>query len=168
MLKATSQVGQALLPVLLASSGVAATRTSVNGAGDTTFQALATITIPANAMGLNGLLEIDCAWSYTNSATAKNLRIRFGGTDYHTQSPTTSVSYRQLVALQNRNNASSQVGSNSSGIANPYNVSTNAIVTSAVDTTADVTVQIGGDFGAPVAANTITLERYSVRLTRVS
>jgi hypothetical protein len=46
---------------------------------DTTEDVLATIPIPAGAMGPNGFLRINSLWGFTGSTNAKSMRIRLGG-----------------------------------------------------------------------------------------
>lgn len=145
-------------PHILAQSGVASSVT-----GTTSETALATITIPANAMGANGAVRIWTAWNWTNNGNSKTPRTRFGGaggTIYSSNTLTTSQSVQDVKIIQNRNNTGSQVGSSTTlgGFSN----SSVATVTSSVDTTADVDIVISGQLAN--SADTLTLERYLVEL----
>lgn len=132
--------------------------------GATAEAIIATVTIPANVMGLNGRLLIESLWSYTNNANIKTGRIRFGGlagTAYMAAAPTTTAGQRVQTIITNRNAANSQVG----GIANSAAVfvaSSTSPIVSAVDTTAAVALV----FTASLAngADTLSLEQYSVEL----
>jgi hypothetical protein len=150
----------------LAKSGVAVTRNSVNGAGDATPEVMATIAIPAGAMGPNGAIRWRILWSYTNSASTKNLRARLGGTGgtiYSAINPTTTASYSEIREIWNRNSESSQVGA-PNGTSPGLGTTTGAIVTSAVDTTAAVDLVFTAAWSAAAAAEMITLEGYEVEV----
>jgi hypothetical protein len=147
-------------PRILAQSAVA-----VSGAADTAENTLATITVPANAMGPNGTLRIWTSWSYTNSANGKTLRVRFSGasgTQFMNPTVTASVVTSQITQITNRNATNSQVsasGANASGIVVG---SGTALATSAVDTTVETTIVITGQ--KALGTETLTLERYLVEL----
>jgi hypothetical protein len=146
-------------PRLLAASAVAA---SVTGTVNET--ALATVTIPGGAMGLNGGLHIHTTWSHTNSVNNKTLRARLGGiagTQYMTQVATTTASLSDFRRVRNRNSASSQVGATGAASV-PYGATGAAIVTSAVDMSASVDLVLSGQLAS--AGETITLENYEVWL----
>jgi hypothetical protein len=151
------------VPYVVAQS--AATGMSVTGTGSET--ALATIAIPAGAMGANGRLRITAHWTYTNSVNNKTLRIRFGasgagtgGTLYVSSTATTTAGYRYQLEIANRNAANSQVAF--TGATGGWSTSGTGSVTSTIDTTAASEVVISG-----VLANTgetITLESYQVEI----
>jgi hypothetical protein len=144
--------------VVLAQSGVA-----VSGAADTNENALATITIPANSLGINGSIRVWHLWTVTNSANNKTMRVRFSGasgTIYNQIVLTTSAINHQLTVITNRGATNSQVGSAS--LSSSFGASASANVTSAVDTTADTTIVITGQKAS--AGETITLERYMVEI----
>ena len=145
------------LSYILAQSAVA-----VSGAEDTAENTLATITIPANALGANGSIAIITSWTFTNSANLKTLRARFSGgagSIYMSFAITTQATTQAQFIISNRNSASSQVGGTTGGNATGgWGVSTGAIVTSAIDTTAQTTIVITGQ--KALGTETITLERY--------
>ena len=143
--------------IVLGASAVAA-----SGAADTNENTLATVTIPAGAMGLNGILRVTSLWSYTNSVNNKTLRIRLGGiggTSYLAVTATTSSLFADVREIANRGAANSQV-TKSSGV--QFGTSSGAVVTGAIDTTAATTLVLTGQKAS--AGETLTLESYLVEL----
>jgi hypothetical protein len=149
----------------IAASAVAVARNSVNGAGDATETAAATIAIPANTLGANGIARIDATWSYTSSANVKSLRTRFGGTQYRFDGPTTTQSLRQITTFQNVNATNSQKGASSlQATSQGFDPVAALPVTSAIDTTASANVTLTTAWAGATSAETITLERYQVEV----
>lgn len=143
--------------IVLAQSAVAMSHT-----GNTDETTLATITVPANAMGANGRIRIITNWSYTNSANNKQLRVRFGGiggTVYLLATTTTTVSGRHITEIANRGAANSQFGSPSNL---NFGNNASAATTSAIDTTAAVDIVLTAQLTN--SGETITLESYSCEL----
>jgi hypothetical protein len=138
---------------VLAQSSVAVPHT-----GDTIETTLASVVIPAGAMGPNGRVRITSLWSGTNSGNNKTSRHKFGGTNYWAQNFTSSASWRLQTELSNRNATNSQVGNASSA----FGGGGSAAPTSAVDTTAAVTILLTGQLAN--AGEAITLESYCVEL----
>lgn len=138
---------------VLAKSSVAASHT-----GNTTETTLATVSIPAGAMGPNGRVRITSLWSATNNANNKSMRHKFGGTNYFAQNMSTQQGWRHETEIANRNAANSQVGNTS----NVFGSQAAAPNTSAVDTTSAVTVLITGQLAN--SADTVTLESYRVEV----
>lgn len=68
---------------------------------------LATIAIPI--LSANSMFEYEASWSYTNSANAKLLRTRFGGTQVVSSSPTTTAAYSLRKIIANRGATNSQI-----------------------------------------------------------
>lgn len=98
------------VPYILAKSFVI-----VAAPADTTEDILATVNIPAAAMGANGSIRFRAAVTATNGAGTKAFRVRFsgiGGTIYHTSTITTQTPMLIDVIIGNRNSASSQGGAN--------------------------------------------------------
>jgi len=150
---------------ILANSAVLVSRISVNGAGDTIDQAMATITIPANAMGPNGTIRVTSLWSYTNSASTKRFRGWFNGlagSAFQAASGTTTASARFQFEVNNRGVTNSQVGASTT--LNSFGTSGGVNMTSAVDTTAAVDLVLASSWTAAASAETITLEKYTVEL----
>lgn len=79
---------------------------SVTGTASETT--LATINIAAGAMGANGKIEVNADFSYTNSANAKTLRIKLGGTTLWSGTPTATTGLAVRLTIRNRNAANSQ------------------------------------------------------------
>lgn len=144
------------LPVTIAQLAVAVPHT-----GTTAETTLATITIPANAMGANGRIEIDVCWSYPTSANNKTFRQKFGGTTITQSVVSTGASLRTSAFVANRNATNSQVAS--PNFAASFGASPSAgVTTMAVDTTAAVNILLTAQLAN--AGETITLEAYSVKL----
>lgn len=146
--------------ILLASSAVAVTHT-----GDTSETVLATVSIPAGIMGLNGALRINSLWSTPGgSGNNKTCRTRLGGisgTQILATANTTQLSLGDIGRLfQNRASASSQI------MRNPGTFASGG--SSAAMSTASVNTAIAQDlvFTAQLASagESITLEQYMVEL----
>jgi len=147
---------------VLARSAVAASVT-----GSTSETTLASVTIPANAMGANGVLRISAEWSYTNSANNKTLRTRLGGLSgavFDTIVPTTNAYQRRQCEIKNRNAANVQLGPPSGFAGGGWGTATNAVATGALDTTVAQTLVLSGQLAS--AGETITLQSYLVELCR--
>jgi hypothetical protein len=140
---------------------LAASAAPVSHTGDALETALATIAIPAGAMGPNGQLRVTTQWSYTNSANNKTLRVRFGGTSgtsYLAQTSTATASAVFQNRMANRGAANSQVGNSNTA----FGASAAAIVTSAVDTDAAVNLVLAAQLAN--AGENVTLESYLIEL----
>lgn len=148
------------LPYVLAQSFAA-----VSGAADTNENTLATITIPANAMGANGAVRIYTLWTVNNNANAKTARIKFGGTTYESLTLANNTNFADLVIVGNRGVTNSQVGFPSNHT-NPFGLINSAAASSAVDTTAAVTILLTAQ--KATGSDTMTLEGYIVELIRAS
>ena len=145
---------------ILAQSAVSVATTAT-----TSEEVLATITIPANALGANGCIEIWTSWDYTNSANTKTLRIRAGGiagTSLFSSSPTTTNTLMRPTHWMNVNATNSQKTSSSSGQGGSVGSSTGTLVTTAIDTTASVNIVITGQKAS--SGETLSLEFYQVNL----
>jgi len=145
---------------IIAHSALAASLT-----GTTAETALASITIPAGAMGPNGILRVTTEWSYTNSANNKTLRTRLGsglsGTVFDSIVPTTNAFQRRQCDIRNRNAENAQIGPPAAYIAG-FGTSTGAPLTGTVDTSLAQTLALTGQLAS--AGETITLESYVVEL----
>lgn len=142
----------------LGQSGVSATKTADGTANDTTFSALATITVPANSMGANGRLRITKQYTMTSDADTKQTITRFDGNVLFTVNFTTTATYGVTFEILNRGVTNSQV-------ATRQGASSTAVLTSSVDTTVDKNIEIGGNWtAAATAGDIIRLEGYSVEL----
>jgi hypothetical protein len=153
--------GGGATPRLLAASAVA-----VSVTGTTNETALATVAIPAGAMGLNGGLHVYTTWSMTNSANAKTPRVRLGGiagTAFMAVGFTTAATFTDFRRIRNRNSASSQVASAASASSAAFGATSTSVTTGAVDTSVSQDLVISGLLAS--AAETLTLESYEVWLT---
>lgn len=139
---------------------IAASAVAVSHTGDLLQTTLATITVPANSMGPNGILKLTTLWSFGGvDADAKQARIYFGGVEVQRYTTTTTVVGAQLLRIiRNRNSASSQVMSSLTEDAE-YRLKTTANQTTAINTAANVTILICGQLYT-TATNTVTLEAY--------
>jgi hypothetical protein len=129
--------------------------------GDTNETTLASITLPANTLGLNGRLRIIADFSHTGSAGTFTPKTKFGGTGILTASYGSGVaSVRHCVDIVNRNSASSQfVHADAVSSAAAWSVSNTTL---AIDTTADATILLTGTLGN--SGDTVTLEAYQIIL----
>jgi hypothetical protein len=126
---------------------------------------LASIAVPAGAMGTTGALRILCFWSHTNSGNNKVLRVRFsgsGGTTFGTSTATTTVFTQSLTIIRNAGAANSQRSQSTGTFIIPYGASAGAVLTGAIDTSVATTVYISGQ--PATGGETITLEHYTVEL----
>lgn len=139
---------------VLAKSGVAVSHT-----GNTTETTLATIAVPAGALGPNGQVEVEVLFSFTNSANVKTMFVRLGGSLAGSQTATTSASFQGKSRIANRNSASSQVATGTLWMI----TATPAVNTLTINTANAANITITGQLAN--AGETITLESYLVRLT---
>lgn len=150
-------------PTLLQQSAAAAALT-----GTTTETALATISIPGNAMGANGSIVIHSSWSHTNSANNKNARARIGGisgTVFMNYTDTTTATLTDLRHIANRNATNSQaVSASNGGATGGFGASASTLSAPAQDTTANFDIVLTGQLAN--SGETITLESYRAELIR--
>ncbi|MBI5562763.1 MAG: hypothetical protein HY894_07945 [Deltaproteobacteria bacterium] len=118
--------------------------------------------LPANTLGLNGALRIKTLWSYTNSANAKTIKVKFGGTAFLNAAPTTTSSTQAQTFVHNRNSASSQIAY--WGGLTTFGSVTSGNVTAAIDTTVDQVISITGQLAN--TGETITLESVVVEVLK--
>lgn len=158
----TSKTGIASNIQVLAKSAVA-----VSGAADTNENILATVTIPAGAMGANGALRLTCFWAVTGSTNAKTLRVRLGGIG-GTAYVATAIATAGITAVEmdgniaNRNSQSSQIGWVSAFSSVGSIAQSGSKITSAIDTSAATTLVITGQ--KALGSETLTLDAYLVEL----
>lgn len=133
--------------------------------GNTTETVLATIAVPANAMGLNGAVRIWPVWGHTNSANNKTLRVRVGGTGINGTAfmqgvVTTTVVTSGHLLVANRGATNSQMGSFPTTAS--FNASSVAMPTSSVDTTAAFNIYLTGLLAS--AGDSVSIEGYLAEL----
>lgn len=160
-LRAVSSIGTSGGGIGLKSPGVLAqSAVAVPLTGTLAETTLATISVPAGAMGLNGMLRISAICSVTNNANAKTIKFVFGGTTYNQVALPSVGSGQWYTTIRNRNSTNSQV----SGALPSMGAGTNssAAFTGAVDTSIAQTLTITGTLAN--TGDTITLEAYTVEL----
>jgi hypothetical protein len=140
---------------------IAASAVQSSHTGTTAETTLATIAVPANSLGANGILRITVQWGFVGVADTKRCRIKFNGTDFiDLTAANTSLSARHQTQIANRNATNSQVGT-SIAQAN-WNTVTLSPITSAHDTTGSLNITITGQLAN--AADTVAVEGYLVEL----
>ncbi len=155
--------GAAWAPLAHATQGwrvLAASGAAVAHTGDTIDTTLATVAVPAGAMGPNGALRITALWSWTNSANTKRPRCYLGGAIVSAVSVTTNGALALQRLLQNRNSQASQV-TFQTGVTGSFALGSVASALS-VDTSAAQNLTFTG--GLADSGETITLESYLVEL----
>jgi hypothetical protein len=136
------------------SAGVAHT-------GDILSTVVATVTIPAGAMGANGYIVAEALWSAgANNANAKTCAIRFGGTVVSNVGLASQLANHVTARVSNRTVVNSQVAQaiTTTGWGNQ----TTGPVTSAENTANAVDVTFTIQLG--VNTDTVTLESYLVKV----
>lgn len=145
-------------PRILASSASA-----VTAPADTAVNTLATYTLPAGTMGVNGEIEVEAIFTVNNNANTKTPRLHFGGSNIAGQALASSAASVERWVLKNRT-TSSQIGRPAAAGTGGYGATTASVSTLAIDTTAAVTILITGQ--KATAGDTMTLEGYTITLTR--
>lgn len=143
---------------LLGQSGAA-----VTAPADTNENALATIAVPANAMGANGRVRIRAIFTCTSSANNKTFKVVFGGTTILSHLVTTVSTDDVSIELMNLNATNSQRSSSGSVVtssANTFTVQT----TAAIDTTAAQNITITATKAS--AGESVVMVWYYVDLIR--
>lgn len=139
---------------------------AVSHTGDTSETTLATVTIPANALGPNGRIRWRAHYGYTNSANNKTPRVRWGGASGTIAMSATLTTTAQITwqgEIANRNNAAVQVYTINPGAATGgWGSSNSATGTDTKDTTGTVDIVFSGQLAN--AGETITLESYEVEI----
>lgn len=115
---------------------------------------LATVTVPANSMGINGRVMPTSLWTFPNNANTKTMRVKFGGTTFQSFALTTVSTQRAQCEIVNRGVANIQISANTNN--GGYTSGTTATVNGAIDTTADATLLFTGNLS--VATDYIILE----------
>lgn len=143
-------------PYILGRSGAAIAHT-----GTTSETVLATINVPAGAMGAKGSLRVVALCSCTNNGNNKNLRFRLGGiggTAFYGNAFAGVAGFRIETDIQNQNNAAVQIGgpsiTGSFGTGSPIAGAVNTA--NSQDLVLTATLANSGD--------TLTLESYRVEL----
>lgn len=124
---------------------------------------IATVTVPANALGLNGSLMTTMRWSFLNNANAKNTRLMFGGQAVSQNTNANTLTFLDQQWVSNRGAANAQVAG-WNGFQAVYGPQGTAIfnTTMNVDTTAAQNLVI--DAALAVATDYVISEGYTVLL----
>lgn len=137
--------------------------TQLSVTGTTSQTTLATVTLPAGAMGPNGVVHIRSLWSAgANNANAKTARVRLDGNTMSSGALANNLTYSDDRKIINRNNASSQLFLNTAS--SPFGVSTTALGTQATNT-ANAARDITFTGQLADGADTMSLEYYEVWVT---
>lgn len=135
--------------------------------GGTAETALATVVIPGNALGANGQLIITPQWFNNNNGNNKFGRFRLGGTSattgtiYFSYINTTQTFYMdspRVIINKSATNSQEGRGTTTTGAGG----SGNALVTSAIDTTAAFNLMFTGQLA--VGTDNIGLVSYLVEI----
>lgn len=153
--------------IILGCSGSAVALT-----GTASETILATIPIPAGAMGLNGAIRITVYFSMTNNANNKTPRVRFGasgagtsGSNIHGPTLASVAGYRGQAEIHNRNSLTSQVTAPAGLGAGGWHTSTGSNpATAVIDTGSASEIAITGQLAN--TGDTMTLEYYLVEVFR--
>lgn len=135
--------------------------TAVSCTADTNEDTLATITIPANAIGANGVIRFEFNVVSTNNANVKTIRIRFSGgagTVVASVAVTSTAASSFWGNMANANATNSQLWNTNGTSPTPSLLigANNAV--SAIDTTAQTTIVITGQKAS--AGDALTLNNF--------
>lgn len=143
------------------------TGVNLNNPGDTAEHVLATATIPPGLLGLHGVVKVLTVWQFTNSANAKNPRIRFGASgagtsasQINTTAAASAGTAQYSTSFANDGATNAQVGYAS--MSGPYGITAAALATAAIDTTAATDVVITAQLAT--ATEQAYLRYYEIRV----
>jgi hypothetical protein len=135
-------------------------RSSANAAGDSGYQTLVTIIVPAGTMGINSKLVLTVDYEYTSSANIKDFGIFWGADNFVGHSPTTTAGAQYKYEIQNYGSLAIQKTLNSGGNEGAVN---SLHDTHTSDTTADVAITIKGKWRtSPIAGEFMAVTGYSL------
>lgn len=143
-------------PRIVAQSAVPASVT-----GTLSETTLATIAIPAGAMGVNGKIRVVSYWSCTNNANGKTVNFRIAGSLFGATGSlanNASACYQQEIMAVNATNAQKM----RQNPAAPFGSSTGGISTLAVDMTQAQNITLTAVLTN--VGDTVTLEAYTVEI----
>ena len=149
-------------PLVFGMTGATVTRNSVNGAGDASYAALYTVTVPGGVMGPNGHFELDFAAQQTNSASTKAYRLDINGVQMSQEYTLTTSSTLTKASFQWHNKNSESVNECIFG-GNPLGGPSTVVPTARnIDTSADMTVTLSVKWTAAASAEVISILRAKV------
>lgn len=138
--------------------------------GTTAETKLASVLIPAAAMGANGVLDIEHSWINSNDADDKTRGLKFGAADDLTGTAfmgvvaTTNIAHFNIHRVMNNNSVSAQKGIVPASATGGPGSFAGAAVTAAINTAAASYVVFAGTLED--GADSMSLESYKVTLTR--
>ena len=147
---------------------LAASGAKISNTGNTTENTMATISVPASAMGPNGFVRVTSLWTTNGNTNTKTCRVRFNATAITTISHATAtqLTAQAITVIQNRNSLASQVGAAISNYG--ADVAVNAAqVTSTHDTSGALNITLTAQC-VTSGTDTIDLERYIVEVCYVA
>lgn len=151
-------------PRILGASAV----TGMAVTGTVTETTLATVTVPAGAMGVNGILRLTSLWTVTNSANSKTIIAKLGGaagTGYLSRAITATQSISMCTIIRNRNSQAAQISYfEGAGASGGWGDNANANLTGTIDTSVAQDILFRGTLAN--TGETITLNSYLVELLR--
>jgi hypothetical protein len=110
-------------------------------------------------MGPNGQIRVTAVFTVTNSANAKTMRLKLGGTQVSAVQVTTVATEISFAIVANRGTANSQV---TNSAFNMRGDSTGAVNATAIDTAAAQNLTLTGQ--KALGAEQLTLESYLVEV----
>jgi len=128
----------------------------------TTESTFLTLNLPANCLSATDGLLLDLLWACTNTAAAKRIRGRFGGTVLFNVDLTTHLVFRQSIKLRNRNSLGAQI-SQANSVTSFGPIGSVGAQTFTVDFSVAQVLTLTGQF--PVegsGANTLSLEEATI------
>lgn len=143
---------------------VSQSNVAVSVTGTASETTLATISVPGGLMSANGTLEVSTLWSYTNAATSRNIRARFGAgaISFFSGTVTTSNTAQCKFYLRNTNSTSAQV-CQPIGLIQTFAASTSTFATYTQDTSIDFNITLSATLTD--TSQTVTLEGYTIFYT---
>ena len=148
-------------------SGIIAMKNTAGSVTDAAAsdQDVYSIVIPAGLIGPTDDWYVDHMWTWPNSATTKNVRLKFGGTTIASLPATTTASGRGTTHVYMRDSKTAQIFSNASSSLSwqEGQTSSSGATTASIDTNSDITISLTGQWGtAGAGSNLITLERVAI------
>ena len=133
---------------------------TVTLSGTTLETELTSVTIKGGLMGAKGKLKIWPLLSMTNNANGKTIKLKMDGNVFYGNTRTNEVQLHFLSIVRNTNSQSVQ--KISSGITAGLGVTTGAVTSLTVNTSADFTLSITGQLAH--STDTLTLEGFFVEI----
>lgn len=137
---------------------------AVDLTGSVAETTMRSVTVPGGLLGLNGVLRVSAAWSYTGSVNAKTLRFKLGGTTFaqaDNSATAANVTGAGRFILSNRGALNSQLGNPAFSMGLSY-AGTQAFTTAAVDTSIDQVLTVTGQLAS--APELLRLERLLIEV----